>query len=213
MRSALPFDLTLALLLALAASMPALAQTGTDPAKPAKAPAAKPAPRPAAKPKPAPPPPVVVLPEATQEQKAAAERAYYGDYACEFNQTVRIDRHPKTEGYVNVAWNKQLFTMKPVLSSTGALRLEDVSGRTLMIQIANKSMLLDVKAGQRLVDECVSPEQRAAIERMKLEGDKPESSLGINPVKAAAGLAAASAAAPSSAASAPSAASSKATGN
>ena len=211
MRSALPFDLTLALLLALAASMPALAQTGTDPAKPAKAPAAKPAPRPAAKPKPAPPPPVVVLPEATQEQKAAAERAYYGDYACEFNQTVRIDRHPKTEGYVNVAWNKQLFTMKPVLSSTGALRLEDVSGRTLMIQIANKSMLLDVKVGQRLVDDCISPAQRAAIEKMKLEGDKPGEGLGIDPVKTAAALATASAA--SAAASSASAASAGAAGN
>jgi len=210
MRSVLPLALPLALLLALLVSTPALAQTRTDPAKPAKAPAAKPAPRAAAKPKPA-PPVVVVLPEASQEQKAAAERTYFGDYACEFNQAIRIDRHPKTEGYVNVAWNKQLFTMKPVLSSTGALRLEDVSGRTLMIQIANKSMLLDVKVGQRLVDDCISPAQRAAIEKMKLEGDKPGEGLGIDPVKTAAALATASAA--SAAASSASAASAGAAGN
>ena len=37
--------------------------------------------------------------------------------------------------------------MKPVLSSTGALRLEDVKGRVLMLQIANKSMLMDTQAG------------------------------------------------------------------
>ena len=35
--------------------------------------------------------------------------------------------------------------MKPVLSSTGAIRLEDVRGETLMVQIASKSMLLNVK--------------------------------------------------------------------
>jgi len=199
MRPALPF----ALLLALVAA-PALAQTRADPAKPAKAPVAKPAPRAAAKPK---PPVELVLPDATQEQKAAAERTYFGTYLCEFNQQVQIARHPKTEGYVTVAWNKRLFTMKPVLSSTGALRLEDVTGRTLMIQIANKSMLLDVGIGQRLVDECVSPEQRAAIEKMKLEGDKPESSLGIDPVKTAAAARAQAAQAAASASSAPPAAS------
>jgi hypothetical protein len=80
--------------------------------------------------------------------------------------------------------------MKPVLSSTGALRLEDVTGRTLMIQIANKSMLLDTKIGQRLLDDCVHPEQEklmAAAKAAKLhdpEADAAESarnSLGITP--------------------------------
>ena len=52
--------------------------------------------------------------------------------------------------------------MKPVLSSTGALRLEDVRGRMLMLQIANKSMLMDAQIGQRLVDGCVHEKQRAA---------------------------------------------------
>jgi len=51
--------------------------------------------------------------------------------------------------------------MKPVLSSTGALRLEDVKGVGLLIQIANKSMLMDTKAGKRLVDDCVHEKQRA----------------------------------------------------
>ena len=46
--------------------------------------------------------------------------------------------------------------MKPVLSSTGAIRLEDVHGETLMVQIASKSMLLNVKTARRIVDECVS---------------------------------------------------------
>ena len=49
-----------------------------------------------------------------------------------------------------------------MLSSTGALRLEDVKGRMLMLQIANKSMLMDTQLGQRVVDGCVHEKQRLA---------------------------------------------------
>ena len=153
--------------LIVCAALPALAEP--SPAKPA---AAKPAPKAAAKPlaaakKTPPPPPEPVLNDADETQLAAAERAYLGDYACEFKETVHIDKHPKVAGYINVAWKKNVITMKPVLSSTGALRLEDVTGRTLMIQIANKSMLLDTKIGQRLLDDCVHPEQVKLIEAAK----------------------------------------------
>ena len=172
------------LILALSAAAPLHAET--SPAAGNKLKPAAPAAKPAARATKAKAPPEIVLPAATQEQRDAAERTYFGTYLCEFKQSIQIDRHPKTEGYINVAWNKQTFTMKPVLSSTGALRLEDVTGRTLMIQIANKSMLLDTKLGQRLVDECVSPEQRAAIDKAKLADAPPPDSLGIDPVKTAA---------------------------
>ncbi|NML15531.1 hypothetical protein [Azohydromonas caseinilytica] len=129
------------------------------------------------------------LPDADETQLAAAQRAYQGAYACEFNQTVQIAPHAKHAGYLDVTWKKDVFTMKPVLSPTGALRLEDVKGRALMVQIANKSMLMDTKAGQRLVDECQSAEQRDFAAAAKLA--PPVSSLGIDPNKAAAVAAAA----------------------
>lgn len=138
------------------------------------------------------PPPEPVLAEANDTQLAAAELAYLGDYSCEFKQAVLITKHPKVPGYINVAWQKQLITMKPVLSSTGALRLEDVTGRTLMIQIANKSMLLDTKLGQRLLDECIHPEQArlmAEAQAAKIHDPEAEAaasarnSLGITPGK------------------------------
>lgn len=152
--------------LIVCAALPALAEP--SPAKPAAAkPAAKAAAKPLAAAKKAPPPPEPVLTDADEPQLAAAERAYLGDYACEFKESVHIDKHPKVAGYINVAWKKQVITMKPVLSSTGALRLEDVTGRTLMIQIANKSMLLDTKIGQRLLDDCVHPEQARLMEAAK----------------------------------------------
>ncbi len=143
--------------LIVCAALPALAQTPAAKPAPAKQ-AAKAAP---AKKTPAPAEPV--LTDADEAQIAAAERAFLGDYACEFKQTVRLDKHPKVPGYITVDWQKMHLTMKPVLSSTGALRLEDVTGRTLMIQIANKSMLLDTKIGQRLLDDCVHPEQEKLI--------------------------------------------------
>lgn len=136
-----------ALCTAVLASGLALAQT---------APAAKPA---AAKPAPKAAPAAKALPAADADQMAAAQRTHFGAYACEFNQTVDIAMNPKSPGYVDVKYKNSTFTMKPVLSSTGALRLEDVTGRTLMLQIANKSMLMDTKIGQRLVDGCIHPEQ------------------------------------------------------
>lgn len=179
--------------LILCAALPAFAQTPAPKAAEAKPVAAKPAAKPLAKApvkKTPPPPPEPVLVDADEAQLAAAERAYLGTYACEFKESVLIDKHPKVAGYINVAWKKQLITMKPVLSSTGALRLEDVTGRTLMIQIANKSMLLDTKIGQRLLDDCIHPEQEkliAAAKAAKIADPEAEAAaaarngLGITP--------------------------------
>ena len=147
------------LILALAFGLTSAAAMAADPATPAK-PAAKPA---AAAAKKAPPKKAeATLPAADQAQLDAAERTLYGPYDCEFNQKIDVSINPKFPGYVDVAFGKKLFTMKPVSSSTGALRLEDVKGVTLLLQIANKSMLMDTKAGQRLVDGCVHEKQRAA---------------------------------------------------
>ena len=124
------------------------------PSKPAKAAASR---------KPVAPPPVELpLPPSEGEQNAAASMVHFGDYDCEFKQTVKVSMNPKYDGYIDVTFGKYRYTMKPVLSTTGALRLEDVKGETLMLQIAYKSMLMDVKAGHRLVDECVHEKQALA---------------------------------------------------
>jgi membrane-bound inhibitor of C-type lysozyme len=150
----------------LVALMPLVAQAQAQPAAPAKPAAqAKPAPQGQAQRQGQPQrqvqrkPAAPVLAAATPEQMQAAERAHFGGYACEFDQTVDVKMNPKTPGYVDVEFKGRTITTKPVLSSTGALRLEDVTGRMVMIQIANKSMLMDTKIGQRVVDNCVHPEQ------------------------------------------------------
>jgi hypothetical protein len=140
---------------ALAFALPAHAQT--------------PAPKPVAKKK-APQarakvPPVVEAPLAAAgtEQLEAANVAHLGDYDCEFDQKVTLEPYSKSPGYIEMKNKSQAWVMKPVMSSTGALRLEDVRGRMLMIQIANKSMVMDTQLGQRLVDGCVHEKQRSFI--------------------------------------------------
>ena len=112
--------------------------------------------------------PAVALPDATPEQIDAAGRVFYGVYDCEFKQSVDIVASPKYPSYVDVKHGKAAYLMKPVLSSTGAIRLEDVRGETLMVQISSKSMLLNVKTAQRIVDDCVNPKQRELVEAAKV---------------------------------------------
>ena len=134
------------------------------------------------------------LPPAPGEQMAAASMAHFGVYDCEFNEKVSVDVNHKFDGYLDVKHKTRTWIMKPVLSHTGALRLEDVKGRMLMLQIANKSMLMDTKMGQRVVDGCVHEKQRNFTPRPASE------SIGIDPAKAAEAAAAATAASAASAA-------------
>ncbi len=141
----------LTLALAGAYALPAGAQTA-PPAKAAKAP-------PKAMKKAA-PPAEAPIPDAGPDQVKAAEMVYTGKYDCEFNQTIDVTPSAKHAAYIDLRSGKSDWLMKPVLSSTGAIRLEDVRGETLLVQIAAKSMLLNVKTGHRIVDACVSPKQR-----------------------------------------------------
>ena len=151
-------------LLAMAALMAGggavLAAEATKPAK--RTASAKPVGKSARK-----PPARPSLPQALPEQIDAAGRVYYGAYECEFNQSVTIAKSEKHAAYVDVRSGKSTWLMRPVLSTTGAVRLEDVKGETLMVQIATKSMLLNVKTARRIVDECVSARQRELIAEAK----------------------------------------------
>lgn len=107
------------------------------------------------------------LPEATPEQFEAAKRVLIGRYECEFGKTLLIDANDVNPGYFNLRQDKQVWVTKPVLSSTGAVRLEDTKNTVLLIQILTKSMLMNVKTGHRLVDGCVHEVQRAAEEALR----------------------------------------------
>jgi hypothetical protein len=149
---------------ALAAVGPATAQDNKPVARKA-APAAKPAAAAAAA--------VPTLVVADSEQLLAASQTYYGAYDCEFKQALSISKH-QVEGYVVVTFSSKAYTMKPVRSSTGAVRLEEVgNGPMLMVQIPTKSMLMDTVRGRRIVDACVH-------EMQAKEAAPDSNSLGMN---------------------------------
>lgn len=137
----------------------ALAQQQAKP--PAKAPAKAP-------PKKALPPPTTAaqragLPAADDAQKAASELVFYGKYVCDDKYEVYVEKNKASPAYVDVRYQKMVWVMKPVSSATGAVRLEDTKGATLLVQIPYKSMLLNTKTGQRIVDSCKSSEQLQAF--------------------------------------------------
>lgn len=141
-----------ALCLAMAASLPLAAQAAT------KGHAAKPA----ATAKKAAPAKAEEAPETlTEGQLAAADRVFTGRADCEFKQSVDVQPVSGQPGHFNVNFGKQQFHMVPEETTTGAVRLHDRKADVVWLQIPVKSMLMNNKAGQRMVDACQHPQQRA----------------------------------------------------
>lgn len=121
---------------------------------------------------------VTALAEADPEQLLAASMVLLGRLDCEFDQKMVISRTPGADGYVDVEILRRKATFKPVRSSTGALRLEQVNaGDLLLVQIPTKTIVMDTKAGKRLVDGCQQDEQKHEA-ALAAAGDSNR--LGIN---------------------------------
>lgn len=104
----------------------------------------------------------------TPAEMAIAERVQVGTVPCEFGTTVTLVADAKYPGYFNVLVKTLKYRMFPVETSTGAIRLEDKKAGAVWLQLGNKSMLMNQKLGQRLADECMSPQQVAVAESLKL---------------------------------------------
>jgi hypothetical protein len=81
---------------------------------------------------------------------------------------VQMTADTNTPGYFNLQGKGYKYRMKPVPTSTGAIRLEDEKAGAVWLQLANKSMLMDQKNGRRLADECAHPDQVAFANDMKV---------------------------------------------
>ncbi len=104
----------------------------------------------------------------TPAELAIADRVYTGTIACELGASVAVEADPKAPGYFTVKGKGFAYRMHPVVTSTGAIRLEDRhDGGSVWLQLPNKSMLMDQKHGKRLADECANPTQLAAAEMLK----------------------------------------------
>ena len=124
-----------------------------------------------------------------EAQLAIAARVLTGDAECEFNQRITVLPEPDLPGYFRVSHKNLRFRMLPRETSTGAVRLEDPVAGIVWLQIPTKSMLMNTRIGQRLVDACTHPEQRLALAAVA----DTANGLGILPTAAAAATVPASA--------------------
>lgn len=106
----------------------------------------------------------VVLTDADLE---VAKRVSIGKAQCELGADVTVTPDEKKPGFFTVTTKGLKYRMHPVESRTGAIRLEDPRAGAMWLQLGNKSMLMNQKAGLRIADECQTDAQIAFAAEMK----------------------------------------------
>jgi hypothetical protein len=105
------------------------------------------------------------------DQLALATRVLTGTADCEFRQQVTVRPVDGRPGHFQVSHQSRRYTMVPLETATGVVRLEDRQAGVVWLQIPVKSMLMDARRGQRLVDSCLHDDQRAAVQAATLAGN------------------------------------------
>ncbi len=119
------------------------------------------------------PPKAPTDPELAAHELQIAEKVHVGHLPCELGASISMTADEKSPGYFNLQGKGYKYRMKPVATSTGAIRLEDEKAGAVWLQLANKSMLMDQKNGRRLADECAHPDQVAFANEMKVNPPPP----------------------------------------
>lgn len=153
------------LLIALTLPLTGVAQSQTTPARPAVKPTAvkvtkgqaKALARPSAEPDTAEPV------ELDAERLAVAPLVLQGEASCEFGNKVHVKEHPTLRGRFQLMFRGLMHTLTPHPTTTGVVRLEDKRSGLVWLQVPIKSMLMDSKKGQRVVDNCMHPTQLAEV--------------------------------------------------
>ena len=106
----------------------------------------------------------------TDAELAIAQRVHTGRIQCELGADITVTADEKNPGFFNVSAGKQRYYMHPVESRTGAIRLEDGRAEAMMLQLGNKSMVLNQKLGQRVADDCQTAEQKQFAGQLESSG-------------------------------------------
>ena len=122
--------------------------------------------------------PVVV----SAEQMAIANRVLVGKINCELGTVVTMTNDMQSPGRFFLDMGNKRYALLPVVTSTGAIRLEEESSGAVWLQLGNKSMLMNQREGKRLADDCMNPDQllvAQALERNPQPGllDAPKDAL------------------------------------
>jgi len=103
----------------------------------------------------------------SEAELAVAAGVYVGTLPCELGQSVSLQADAELPGYFHLSLGRDRYHLRPILSRTGAVRLEDPLRGVVWLQLSHKSMLMNQKLGRRLADECAGPVQRLAAEALR----------------------------------------------
>ena len=103
----------------------------------------------------------------TPAQVAIVPNVYTGSQTCDGGVSVTLVPDASGNGYFNVAVKNRTYRMYPVVTLSGAVRLEDPREGAIWLQMSNKSMMMNQKTGSRLADDCINPAQAAVALAMK----------------------------------------------
>jgi hypothetical protein len=101
------------------------------------------------------------------EQLSISLKVLTGRIPCELGASVALIKDERSVGRFLLSMGHHIYSMEPVVTSTGAVRLEDASSGAVWIQVPNKSMLMNQKLGARMADACVHPEQLLMAKAME----------------------------------------------
>ena len=152
------------------AKKPAAAAKAPAKKAPAKAPAAKRVPAKTVKAVESATPVESLTRRLSEGELAIAKRVHTGRIQCELGADITVTQDEKNPGFFNVVAGKQRYYMHPVESRTGAIRLEDGRAEAMMLQLGNKSMVLNQKLGQRVADDCQNDEQKQFAAQLERSG-------------------------------------------
>lgn len=93
-------------------------------------------------------------------QLEAAQRVFTGAAACEFGEQIQVAAVDGKPGHFTLTHKASSYHLVPEETTTGAVRLEDKHAGMVWLQIPAKSMLMNAKIGQRVVDNCQMSQQR-----------------------------------------------------
>lgn len=85
-----------------------------------------------------------------------------GVIACEDQVSVTITPDVKRANGFDIQMGKAHYAAVRVNTESGAIRIEDAKHGVVWLQMSNKSMLMNEKAGKRLANNCRTAEQIAA---------------------------------------------------
>jgi hypothetical protein len=100
------------------------------------------------------------------EQLAIADMVTTGRISCGDGHSVTITPDAKIQGAFDLKFGSTKYDVEPVSTKSGAIRLEDRKTGIVFMQLANKSMLFNERAGKRLADDCISPNQQVVADQL-----------------------------------------------